>query len=130
MPVILLHKDVAPHRTCTKNKPSKQITMADTAPHCGGKNCITCKAKLTGCQMLETDFDIDESTAIRFFVEMKEGTSYKDMTMQEKVEKLSGWMASMIQSEKKALAAMGAIRLSQKQAIHLLKGQTVLDFIH
>eukprot|EP00972_Heterocapsa_arctica_P015127 2226793-Heterocapsa_arctica.AAC.1 len=63
MPVILLHKDLPSHCTCTKNKPSKSITLADTAPHCGGKGCITCKAKTAG-QMLETEFDTDGSTVI------------------------------------------------------------------
>eukprot|EP00972_Heterocapsa_arctica_P053863 7933580-Heterocapsa_arctica.AAC.1 len=84
MAVIVMHKDLPPRRTCTKNKSTKQITMADTAPYCGGKNCITCKAKLVGGQMLDTEFDIEESTAIGYFVELKEGTNYKDMTVQEK----------------------------------------------
>eukprot|EP00972_Heterocapsa_arctica_P082279 12125157-Heterocapsa_arctica.AAC.1 len=36
----------------------------------------------------------------------------------------------MIQTEKKALAAMGALRMSQKQAMDFLKGQTTLEYIH
>eukprot|EP00972_Heterocapsa_arctica_P108726 16009251-Heterocapsa_arctica.AAC.1 len=63
--------------------------MAETAPNCGGKNCITCKGKLEGCQMLDTPFDIEESTAIGYFAELKEVANYKDWTAQEKIDKLS-----------------------------------------
>eukprot|EP00972_Heterocapsa_arctica_P016484 2432454-Heterocapsa_arctica.AAC.1 len=66
--------------------------------------------------MLDTPFDTDQSTAIENYVEMKEHPGYKDLTTQEKIDKFSGWLALMVQTEKKALAAMGALRMSQKQA--------------
>eukprot|EP00972_Heterocapsa_arctica_P001794 256499-Heterocapsa_arctica.AAC.1 len=104
--------------------------MADTTTNCGGKNCITCKGKMEGCQMLDTHFDIEQSTAIGNYVELKENPGFKDWTTQEKIDKFSSWLAAMIQTEKKALAAMGAIRMSQKQAKEYLKGQASLEYIH
>jgi hypothetical protein len=128
MAVIVMHHNLAVHRNCTNNMTGKQ-NMTDTT-NCGGKLCITCKARMEGCQMMDVAFDIDTSTAIKSFVEMKEQQDFKTATVQERIDKLSGWLAQMVQSEKKALASMGALRMSQKQAMDFLKGQTSLEYIH
>eukprot|EP00972_Heterocapsa_arctica_P021710 3193093-Heterocapsa_arctica.AAC.1 len=67
--------------------------------------------------MVDPNFDIEQSTAIGRFVEMKEDPNFKEWTVQEKLDKLSSWMTWMTQIDKRALAAMGAMRMSQKQAI-------------
>eukprot|EP00972_Heterocapsa_arctica_P064869 9574631-Heterocapsa_arctica.AAC.1 len=54
MGVIVMHKNLPAHRSCTKSKAGKQLTMADTATNCGGKHCVTCKGKMEGCQMMDT----------------------------------------------------------------------------
>eukprot|EP00972_Heterocapsa_arctica_P033959 4999765-Heterocapsa_arctica.AAC.1 len=89
MAVIVMHKNLPAHRSCTKSKTGKQLTMAETATNCGGKHCITCKGKMEGCQMLDTQFDIETSTAIANYAELKEHTSFKEWTAQENIEKLS-----------------------------------------
>eukprot|EP00972_Heterocapsa_arctica_P056683 8366748-Heterocapsa_arctica.AAC.1 len=61
---------------------------------------------------------------------MKEDPNFKDWTAQEKIDKLSSWLAATPQAEKRTLAAMGAVRMSQKQAIDHLKGQASLEYIH
>ena len=106
MAVIVMHQNLAAHRSCAKNKMGKQLNMADTTTNCGGKLCITCKARMEGCQMMDVPFDIDTSTAIKSFVEMKEQQDFKTATVQERIDKLSSWLAQMVQSEKKALASM------------------------
>ncbi len=128
MAVIVMHHNLAAHRNCTKNVTGKQNTSDTT--NCGGKLCITCKAKMEGCQMMDVVFDIDTSTAIKSFVEMKEQKDFKTTTVQEKIDKLSEGLAQMTQSEKKALASMGALRMSQIQAMEFLKGHTTLEYIH
>eukprot|EP00972_Heterocapsa_arctica_P042476 6260451-Heterocapsa_arctica.AAC.1 len=96
-----MHKDLRPHRTCGTAKMGKQMTMAETNTNCGNKSCITCRAKIEGSQMLDTVFDIEQSTAIARFVEMKEEAGFKDWTVQENIDKFSGWLAMIVQTEKK-----------------------------
>eukprot|EP00972_Heterocapsa_arctica_P080730 11896277-Heterocapsa_arctica.AAC.1 len=66
---------------------------------------------------MDVVYDIDTSTAIKSFEEMKEQKDFKTTSVQEKIDKLSEGLAQMTQSEKKALASMGALRMSQIQAM-------------
>eukprot|EP00972_Heterocapsa_arctica_P115211 16446593-Heterocapsa_arctica.AAC.1 len=130
MPVVIMHKDLEEHRTCVRNKGTKQVTMGDLPKICEGKACITCKARTTGTQMMGTSFDIDNSTVIAHFVEMKQNPSFKTWTAQEKIDKLSEWMVSMVQTEKRSLADMGATRMSQKAGMEYMKGTGSLEYIY
>eukprot|EP00972_Heterocapsa_arctica_P109418 16111709-Heterocapsa_arctica.AAC.1 len=67
MAVVVMHKDIAPHRTCIRSKGTKNVTMAELTTDCGSKNCITCKARDVRNQMVDQDFDIESSTAIDKF---------------------------------------------------------------
>eukprot|EP00972_Heterocapsa_arctica_P006837 999895-Heterocapsa_arctica.AAC.1 len=74
--------------------------------------------------MMDIDFDIEMSTAIKSYVEKKVQQVFKTATAQENIDKLSSCLAPMVQSEKKASATTGALRMTQKQAMECNKGQT------
>eukprot|EP00972_Heterocapsa_arctica_P092671 13665835-Heterocapsa_arctica.AAC.1 len=73
---------------------------------------------------MDIAFDIEISTAIKSYVEIKVQQFLKTATVQERIDKLSRCLAQMVQSEKKVSATMGALRMIQKQAMEFNKGQT------
>eukprot|EP00972_Heterocapsa_arctica_P037338 5495056-Heterocapsa_arctica.AAC.1 len=80
--------------------------------------------------MMDIVFDNEMSTAMKSYVEIKVQQVFKTATVQERIHKLSSYLAKMVQSEKKASATMRALRMTQKQAMEFHKGQTSRVYIH
>eukprot|EP00972_Heterocapsa_arctica_P065675 9692763-Heterocapsa_arctica.AAC.1 len=74
--------------------------------------------------------EINSSTILVHWKEMKAYTQYKNWTIPQKVDKLCAFMAGLSALERKELSKLGAVRLSRKQAINFMHSCISTQYIY
>eukprot|EP00972_Heterocapsa_arctica_P056352 8313344-Heterocapsa_arctica.AAC.1 len=82
MAVVVMQKDVPEQKTCMIPKKDRQLIKGDIPGDCGNKDCITCNATNPEKQLIDPDFDIQASTLLEHFIDLKMDAQFKQKSSQ------------------------------------------------